>query len=96
MFASMIEIQIKSGKMAEAIKRFEDSESEIKQLGCNQAMLIDKGNDQAIVLAIYDTEEAQQAATPLATKILSGLALLYAKMPERVGVNLPINWTFND
>ena len=57
-------------------------------------MLIDKGNDQAIVLAIYDTEEAQQVATPLATKILSGLAFLYAKMPERVGVNLPINWTF--
>ena len=90
----MIEIQIKSGKMSEAVKRFEDRKAEIEQLGCKQAMLIDKGNDQAIVLAIYDTEEVQEAATPLATKILSGLGLLYAKMPDRVVVNLPINWNF--
>jgi hypothetical protein len=57
-------------------------------------MLIDKGNDQAIVLVIYDTEEAQKAATPLATKILRSLGLLYAKMPEHVAINLPINWTY--
>ena len=80
--------------MAEEIYHFEDCESEIKQQGCNRATLIDEGNDQAIVLAIDDTEEALQAARPLATKILSGLALLYAKMPERVGANLLINWTF--
>ena len=94
MFASMIEIQIRSGKMIDAIKRFEDRKGEIEQLGCKQAMLIDKGNDQAIVLVIFDTEEAKQAATPLATKILRSLGLLYAKMPERVAVNLPINWTY--
>ena len=94
MFASMIEIQIKSGKMSEAVKRFEDRKVEIERLGCRQAMLIDKGNDQAIVLAIYETEEAREAATPLATEILRGLGLLYAKMPNRVVVNLPINWNF--
>ena len=94
MFASMIEIQIKSGKMSEAVKCFEERIVEIERLGCRQAILIDKGNDQAIVLAIYETEEAQEAATPSATKILRGLGLLYAKMPNRVVVNLPINWNF--
>ena len=94
MFASMIKIQIKSGKMDEAIKRFDDRKVEIEQLGCKQAMLIDKGNDQAIVLATYETEEAQEAATPLATKILRGLGILYAKMPDRVVANLPIHWNF--
>ena len=90
----MIEIQIKSGKMIEATKRFDQAKGEIEKIGCKQAMLIDKGNNQAIVLVIFDTAEAQEAAVPLATKILSRLALLYAKMPERVAVNLPINWSF--
>ena len=59
MFASVIDMQFKSGKMPEALNIAEQMRPEFKNLGCTQFLMINKGNDAAIVLAIYDTEDQQ-------------------------------------
>ena len=53
--------------------------------------MINKGNDKAIVLAIYDSEEKQQVALPKAQELLGRLKDIYASMPERQGGNVIIN-----
>ncbi len=91
MFSSVIEMEFKAGMMAEALEIAEKMRPEFADLGCNQFLMINKGNDEALVLAIYESEEKQQAALPKAQELLGRLKEIYASMPERQGGNVIIN-----
>ena len=95
MYASYIEMQLKPGKMAEAVERLKEVEAELGQVdGLKQFIIVDRGNDSSTVLALYNTAEDQEAAGPKAAELLSRLANLFAAPPERKQVEVPINFTF--
>ena len=95
MYASYIEMQLKPGKMAEAMERMKEVEAELGQVdGLKQFIIVDRGNDSSTVLALYDTAEDQQAAGPKSAEIVSRFMDVIAAPPDRKQVEVPINFTF--
>ncbi|MDC0191256.1 hypothetical protein OAJ77_08530 [Rhodospirillales bacterium] len=47
-----------------------------------------------MLLAFYDTAEAQEAATPKAGEVMSKIGHLFATPPERTQMEVPINHTY--
>ena len=95
MYASHVEVQVQSGKTAEAIQRTKDLIPQIGEIPrIKRFMLIDKGDDKALFIAFYDTAGDQVAATPKAQEIIGRLADLAAAPPERVQVEVVIDHTF--
>ena len=95
MYASYIEMQLKPGKMAEAMERMKEVEAELGQVdGLKQFIIVDRGNDSSTVLALYDTAEDQQAAGPKSAEIVSRFMDLIAMPPDRKQVEVPINFIF--
>ena len=95
MYASHVEVQVQSGKMAEAIQRSKDLINEVNQIpNIRRFMVLDKGNDKALFLAFYDTAEDQVAATPKAQEVIGLLADLAAASPERIQVEVAIDHTY--
>ena len=95
MYASYIEMQLKPGKMAEAIEMIERVESELQFVdGLKQFIVVDKGNDNSTVLALYDTAENQEAAGPKSAEIVSRFMDMIAAPPDRKQVEVPINFIF--
>ena len=90
MYASYIEMQLKTGKTAEAVDIAEGMKPEIAPMGIKQFIVIDKGNDNMLALAIYDTAEEQEAASPKAQELLARLSDLLAAPPERKQLEVPI------
>ena len=95
MYASYIEMQLKPGKMAEAIEMIERVESELQFVdGLKQFIVVDRGNDNSTVLALYDTAEDQEAAGPKSAEIVSRFMEIIAAPPDRQQVKVPINFIF--
>ena len=95
MYASHVEVQVQSGKMAEAIQRSKDLINEVNEIpNIRRFMVLDKGNDKALFLAFYDTAEDQVAATPKAQEVIGLLADLAAASPERIQVEVAIDHTY--
>ena len=95
MYASHVEVQVQSGKMAEAIQRSKDLLNKVNEIpNIRRFMVLDKGNDKALFLAFYDTAEDQVAATPKAQEVIGLLADLAAAPPERVQVEVAIDHTY--
>ena len=94
MYASYIEMQLKPGKMVEAIQMTKQMEADLGQMGMKQFIIVDRGNDNSTVLALYDTAEDQEAAGPKAVELLGRLADLMAAPPDRKQVEVPINFIF--
>ena len=95
MYASHVEVQVQSGKMAEAIQRSKDLINEVNEIpNIRRFMVLDKGNDKALFLAFYDTAEDQVAATPKAQEGIGLLADLAAASPERIQVEVAIDHTY--
>ncbi len=94
MYTSIIEVQFQPGKMDEAMEITEGMKPDLEQLGCKQFIVVDKGNDAALVLAIYDSQAQQEAATSKAQEMLGTLASLCAASPERKGGEVKLNETF--
>lgn len=90
-FSIGIDMVFKAAMMKNAIEIAEKMRPEFSDLGCNQFLMINKGNDKAIILAIYESEEKQQTALPKAQELLGKLKDIYASMPERQGGNVIIN-----
>ena len=60
MYASHVEVQVQSGKTAEAIQLTKDLITQIGEIPkIKRFMLIDKGDDKALFIAFYDTAEDQ-------------------------------------
>ena len=95
MYASHVEVQVQSGKTAEAIQRTKDLIPQIGEIPkLKRFMLMDKGDDKALFIAFYDSAEDQEAATPKAQEIIGRLAALAAAPPERVQVEVAIDHTY--
>jgi hypothetical protein len=94
MYASYIEMQLKPGKMADAIEMAKQMEADLGQMGMKQFIIIDRGNDSSTLVALYDTAEDQEAAGPKAAELLGRLADLMAAPPDRKQVEVPINFIF--
>ena len=94
MYASYIEMQLKPGKMAEAIKMTKQMEADLGQMGMKQFIIVDKGNDSSTLVALYDTAEDQEAAGPKSGEIVSRFMDVIAAPPDRKQVKVPINFIF--
>ncbi len=95
MFASVIEIQLKPGTLDEAIGITRAALPEMREIpGIKQLISIDKGNDLGLVIAIYESQAAQEAATSKAQEILGRIAGLAAALPQRLGCEVTINEQF--
>ena len=94
MYASYIEMQLKPGKMAEAIEMAKQMEADLGQMGMKQFIIVDRGNDSSTLVALYDTAEDQEAAGPKAAELLGRLADLMAAPPDRKQLEVPINFIF--
>ena len=94
MFASYIEMQLKPGKMVEAIEMAKQMEADLGQMGMKQFIIVDRGDDSSTLVALYDTAEDQEAAGPKAAELLGRLAVFMAGPPERKQVEVPINFIF--
>ena len=95
MYASYIEMQLKPGKMAEAMEMMKQLEAELGRIdGLKQFIIVDRGNDSSTVLALYNTAEDQEAAGPKSAEIVSRFMDVIAAPPDRKQVEVPINFRF--
>ena len=95
MYASHVEVQLQSGKTAEAIQRTKDLIPKIGEIPKIQRfMVLDKGDDNFLFIAFYDTAAEQEAATPKAQEVIGTLADLAAAPPERIQVEVAIDHTY--
>ena len=97
MYASLVEAKIKAGTSAHAIRTAKNMTSDVGEIpNIKQFILVDKGNDNLLLLAFYDTAEEQEAAGPLAKELLGRLEHFYAATPERKQVEIPINHVYEE
>ena len=95
MYASYIEMQLKPGKMAEAMEMMKQLEAELGRIdGLKQFIIVDRGNDRSTVLALYESAEEQEAATPKSAEVVSRFMNVIAAPPDRQQVEVPINFIF--
>jgi len=94
MFASFIEMKLKPGKMAEAVSMTETMQADFQAMGMKQIIIVDKGNDKAMLLAFYETAQAQESVAPKAAELIGRLGVLLESPPERMQVKVPINFIF--
>ncbi len=95
MYTSIIEVQFQPGKMDEAMEITEGMKPDLAQLdGISQFIVVDKGNDAGLVLAIYDSQAQQEAAGSKAQELLGRLGALFAATPERLGGEVLVNESY--
>jgi hypothetical protein len=95
MYASIIDIQLKPGTTSQATEIILGTVDDIGAVdGIKQVISIDRGGDRGLVIAIYESQAAQEAATPKAQEILGRLGDLYAAPPDRQGCEVLVNETF--
>ena len=87
-------MQLKPGKMAEAIEMTKQMKADLGQMGMKQFIIVDRGNDSSTLVALYDSAEDQEAAGPKAAELLGRLAVFMAAPPDRKQVEVPINFIF--
>lgn len=95
MFASVVEIQLKPGALDEAVAIARAAIPELRDMiGIKQLISIDKGNDQGLVVVIYESRAAQEAAAPKAREILGRVIGLAVAHPVRSCCEVNINEQF--
>ena len=95
MYASYVEAKINPGMSEQVIETAKNMISEIGQIpNIKQFTLINKGTDEVLLIALYDTAKDQEAAGPIAGEILGKVGNLFAAPPERKQMEVPINHTF--
>ena len=95
MYASVIEGKAKPGMTDALVAAVRERLPKIAQLaGVKQLVSVDLGNDEGLTLVIYESQEAQEAATPRATELLGGLGEFYAAPPNRRGCMVLLNEAF--
>mgnify|MGYP001308585592 CR=1 FL=1 len=90
MFASVIEMQVNTGNIDELIDFIQNSD--IDQIdGMRQFIVIDRGNDRALGIAIYDNQEQQESAGPKARELLGKMSSFLSAPPNRQGCAVLVN-----
>jgi hypothetical protein len=87
MHASVIEITFKAGSQDEATALTEKLVDQLNErvAGLRGFLVIDRGDNKATAVAMYESKENWEAAAPVAQEILGQLAPFMAGMPERAG-----------
>ena len=95
MYASIVETQAKPGKTEELVAAVKAALPELGQIaGIKHLVTLDLGNDKGLSIVVYESQAAQEAATPIAQEILGRWADLYAATPTRQGGEVLINESF--
>ncbi len=95
MYASVIEIQLKPGKMDEATEMVRAMRPDLEKFnGLKQLVVIDHCHDRLLDVVIYEGKADQEAATPKAQELIGRLAELAAAPPERMGCAVTVNEVF--
>ena len=95
MYASVIELQFKPGKIEEALELARSLRSELAGLdGIKQFITIDRGDDSSLAVVIYGSQAQWEAAAPRAQEILGRMADLVAAPPVRAGGDVYVNEMF--
>ena len=92
MYASYINIKLKPGKISEMKAITEEIETEIRNIGFKQFLVIDQGDNNILIMAIYESAAEQEAATPKAQAALGKYANLVAEAPIRKQVEVLFNY----
>tara|TARA_Y100001960_G_scaffold277376_1_gene308100 strand:- start:197 stop:535 length:339 start_codon:yes stop_codon:yes gene_type:complete len=92
MFASYIEMKIRPGQMDAMKAHTESIKGQIQDLGMEQFLVLDKGDDSCVVVVVYKTAAEQEANGPKAAQILGGYAEFVAAPPERKQVEVIFNF----
>lgn len=87
MYATVIEIDMKPDSKDEAIEKSGELMDEFssKVEGIRGFMLLDRGDNKATAIVVYESKENWEAATSASAEILGQLAPYMAGVPERTG-----------
>ena len=100
MFASYIEMKLRPGQMDAMKAHTESIKGQIQDLGMEQFLVLDKGDDSCTVVVVYKTAAEQEANGPKAAEILGGYAEFVAAPPgkkaSRSNIQLLIVHTHNE
>ncbi len=95
MYASVVEIQLKPGKMDEATAIAREMRPEVGQInGLKQFVAIDHCHDRFLGVVIYESKADQEAATPKARELIDRFADLWVAPPKRMGCEVTVNEVF--
>lgn len=95
MYASYVEAKMKPGASKDAIELAKNMIPEVGEIpNLRQFILIDKGNDNILLLALYETAEEQEAAGQKAGEVMGKIGHLFAGPPDRIQMEVPINHTY--
>ena len=92
MFGSHVEMKMKANSVSQAKDLASVLEPEIRSLGLNQSLLRDKWNDEALVIATYQTAAEQEAAAAGGKEILGKYAGMFLAPPSRRMVDIINNF----
>ena len=95
MYATIIEMNYKPGSTEEATELALAMRPDLAAIdGIKQFLIVDKGDDTSLLVAVYDTEAQREAAGPKGQELLGRVAHLFAEAPERLGGSVLVNETF--
>ena len=95
MYASIIELHFKPNVMQEALCYAVSLRPMLEKIdGLNQMLSIDRGDDKATVIVVYDSKDQRDAAAGQAQEVLASMAQFVAEPPERQGYKISINEIF--
>ena len=92
MYASIIELHFKQNLMQEALNFAVSLRPTMEQIdGLNQLLAIDRGDDRATIIVVYDSKDKRDAAAENAKEVLAAMAQFLCQPPERHGYEITIN-----
>ena len=95
MYASIIELHFKPNLKQEALTFATSLCPIMEQIdGLNQMLSIDRGDDRATIIVVYDTKKQRDAAAEKAQEVLASMARFLDQPPERYGHEIIINEKF--
>ena len=92
MFASHTTMQFKPGGMDAVLADMDKIAPDIKSLdGLKHFFVLKSDDTTGVVVAIYENQQAQEAANPKVLEILGGMAEHLASPPDRKGCEVVYN-----
>lgn len=92
MYASHATMQFKPGGMDAVLADMDKIGAKVEKLsGLKQFFVLKLDATTGVVVAIYETQQAQEAATPKVQEILGGMAEHLAGPPDRKGCEVVYN-----
>ncbi len=95
MFTSFYDIQFQPGRLTEAVEYVRSIGPELEKVeGVKQVLMIRRGPDRCLLLAIYESQALQEAAASRAQELVGEIGRLFATPPTREGCDVLLNQAF--